>query len=203
MIFDVGANQGIYSLVALAASPNATVHAFEPTPKIAADLRRTAELNGLGGLSVNELAVFDKTGEAQLIEYGGSDGLNGGMNYLTSNCSAPAVPTGLQVAATRLDEFCEANAITTIDLMKVDVQGHEPAVIHGAGNLITCGRIEHIFLELNWSAEGSSDCPARIVTTTLSSAGYRFATPEIPLRWREPGRWLEGMSDVIAGSSAV
>ena len=202
MIFDVGANQGIY-IVALAASLHATSHAFEPTPRIAAALRRTAELNGLGGLRVNEVAVFDGTGEARLIEYGGSDGLNGGMNYLASNGSAPGVPAGLQVATTRLDKFCEANAITMIDLMKVDVQDHEPAVVQGAGNLITSGRIQHVFLEQNWSAEGSSDCSARIVTATLSAAGYRLACPEMPLRWREAGRWLEGMSDVIACSSTV
>src|ERR1700757_2652379 len=34
-IFDVGANAGIYSLAALAAQPQATVHAFEPTREIA------------------------------------------------------------------------------------------------------------------------------------------------------------------------
>ena len=35
VIFDVGANAGIYSLAALACEPNVTVYAFEPTPEIA------------------------------------------------------------------------------------------------------------------------------------------------------------------------
>ena len=34
VIFDVGANAGIYSLAALALQPDATVHAFEPTRKL-------------------------------------------------------------------------------------------------------------------------------------------------------------------------
>jgi tRNA1(Val) A37 N6-methylase TrmN6 len=43
VIFDVGANSGIYSLAALASQPNAVVHAFEPTPEIATRLRRSDE----------------------------------------------------------------------------------------------------------------------------------------------------------------
>src|SRR5262249_58041931 len=39
VIFDVGANFGIYSLAALASQPNAVVHAFEATPEIAGRLR--------------------------------------------------------------------------------------------------------------------------------------------------------------------
>ena len=33
VIFDVGANAGIFSLAALAVQRDATVHAFEPTPR--------------------------------------------------------------------------------------------------------------------------------------------------------------------------
>src|SRR5580704_13125054 len=58
VVFDVGANAGIYSLAALAIQPDATVHAFEPTPEIAARLRETAKLNGLDRLYVHEAAVF-------------------------------------------------------------------------------------------------------------------------------------------------
>src|SRR5207302_10906633 len=58
VILDVGANSGIYSLAALAIQPNAFVHAFEPTPEIAARLRATAKLNGLGNLYVHEMAAL-------------------------------------------------------------------------------------------------------------------------------------------------
>jgi hypothetical protein len=52
VIFDVGANAGIYSLAALSSNPLATVHAFEPTPEIAARLHRAVDLNGLDQLEV-------------------------------------------------------------------------------------------------------------------------------------------------------
>ena len=62
VVLDVGANAGIYSLAALAIQPDATVHAFEPTPEIAARLRATAKLNGLDHLYVHEVAVFSENG---------------------------------------------------------------------------------------------------------------------------------------------
>src|SRR5690606_415958 len=75
VVFDVGANAGIYSLVALGANPGLTVHAFEPTPEIAARLRATADLNGLERLKVHETAVSDGAGEKTLRRFRG-DGSN-------------------------------------------------------------------------------------------------------------------------------
>ena len=70
VILDVGANAGIYGLAALAVQPDVTVHAFEPTPEIAARLRETARLNRLDRLYVHELAVFNKNGRAILRRCG-------------------------------------------------------------------------------------------------------------------------------------
>lgn len=47
VIFDVGANAGIYSLAATAVNSKAMVHAFEPTPEIAARLRQARDWNHL------------------------------------------------------------------------------------------------------------------------------------------------------------
>jgi FkbM family methyltransferase len=58
VIFDIGANAGIYSLAALSSQPSAVVHAFEPTPEIAARLRQTAHVNHLDNLIVHEVAVM-------------------------------------------------------------------------------------------------------------------------------------------------
>jgi hypothetical protein len=66
VIFDVGANSGIYSLAALASQPNALVYAFEPTPEIASRLRQTAELNHLYNLIVHESRSDEKQWEVDL-----------------------------------------------------------------------------------------------------------------------------------------
>ena len=66
-VFDVGANVGPYALVAARrVGDRGSVHAFEPTPKSAAGLRRNVGLNGLTNVVVNEVAVSDTAGEVNL-----------------------------------------------------------------------------------------------------------------------------------------
>src|SRR5262249_36986176 len=66
-VLDVGANVGQSALLAAGRVGEAgTVHAFEPTPDVAAGLRRNVELNGFGNTVVNQLAVSDTAGEATL-----------------------------------------------------------------------------------------------------------------------------------------
>ena len=77
VIFDVGANAGIYGLAALAIQPCASVHAFEPTPEIAVRLRETAKVNGLDHLYVHEVAVSNDNGRAILKRCRGELGTNG------------------------------------------------------------------------------------------------------------------------------
>src|SRR5580704_10516440 len=83
VVLDVGANAGIYSLAALAVQPDVVVHAFEPTPEIAARLRATAKLNGLKNLYVHEVAVLRDDGRATLERFRGELGNNEGMNFVT------------------------------------------------------------------------------------------------------------------------
>jgi FkbM family methyltransferase len=41
-----------------------------------------------------------------------------------------------------LDTYCTENGIAHIDVLKVDVQGHEPAVLRGAERMLSEGRID-------------------------------------------------------------
>jgi len=193
VVFDVGANAGIYSLAALSSNPGATVYAFEPTPEIAARLRAAAELNGLDQLNVQEAAVMDEPGYATLIRCRGADGANDGMNFIKLRSES-----GERVRTESLDTFCRARAIGKIDLMKIDVQGQEGSVLRGATDLLKEGRIGVILMELNWWAEADPRCSAAESVNLLESSGFRFSKPGAVLRWQRSGKWLHQMSDVLA-----
>jgi FkbM family methyltransferase len=195
VVLDVGANAGIYSLAALAANPATTVHAFEPTPDIAERLRTTAALNGLDRLHVHETAVSDVAGHKTLRRFRGCDDSNGGMNFLTDG---PAEAGDESVATISLDVFCEEHGIGHVDLMKMDIQGHEYTALKGAARLLGEGRIGHLFLELNWLAEGDSDCPASACIRLLEDNGYQFSAPDARRQWKPAGPWLRSLSDVVA-----
>jgi hypothetical protein len=64
LAFDVGANFGIWSLLAARRVAAGSVHAFEPVPEMVKRLRRHAEINGASGIVVNEHAVGSEDGKS-------------------------------------------------------------------------------------------------------------------------------------------
>lgn len=195
LILDVGANAGIYSLAALAIQPDATVHAFEPTPEIAARLCATAMLNGLDRLHVHQLAVFSKNGEAALKRFRGELGDNEGMNFISRDLGDSGTE---RVQTVCVDQFCQDHAINHIDLMKLDIQGQEHSALEGAERLIKSGHIGVIFMELNWAESAGATCAATDSIRLLEQGGYRFSRPGKRLNWQKAGDWLRTLSDVVA-----
>lgn len=195
VILDVGANAGIYSLAALAIQPDATVHAFEPTPEIAARLRATAKVNGLDHLYVHEVAVFSKNGEAILRRCRGDLGTNEGMNFISREIGDSSDE---RVQTVCLDRFCKDHSIDHIDLLKLDIQGHEHSALEGAERMIRSGHIGIIFLELNWAKNSGATCAATESIRLLEQGGYRFSRPAKRLHWQKAGEWLRTLSDVVA-----
>jgi FkbM family methyltransferase len=198
VILDVGANAGIYSLAALAIQPDAVVHAFEPTPEIAVRLRATARGNGLDRLYVHEEAVCNQSGPATLKRFRGELGTNEGMNFISREVGDPDAET---VRTVCLDQFCERHSIDYVDLLKLDIQGHEHSALEGARQLIRAGRIRIIFMELNWATSAGATCAATESTRLLHQAGYKFSKPGRRLTWQNAGDWLQSLSDVVAYQS--
>ena len=192
MIFDVGANDGIYSVAALAIEPDTIIHAFEPRPEIAARLRETAKLNGLKQLHVHEVAVSSVSGHATLRRCRGRTGTNEGMNFIDADLGA----AGERVSTVCLDQFCKRFAIRHIDLLNLDIEGYEHLALKGAEHLIRGGHVGTIFMELNWGTGAA--CGASESISLLQEAGYSFAKPGKRLHWRKSGVWLRALTDVVA-----
>jgi FkbM family methyltransferase len=195
VVLDVGANAGIYSLAALAVQPDVVVHAFEPTPEIAARLRATAKLNGLKNLYVHEVAVLRDDGQATLKRFRGELGNNEGMNFVVRDIGNSDAE---RVKSVSLDQFCQDHSIDQVDLLKLDVQGQEYSALKGAERLIRAGRIGTIFMELNWARRAGIPCAATESIRLLEQADYLFSKPGKRLNWEKAGDWLHGVSDIVA-----
>ena len=191
-VFDIGANAGIFSLAALASNPRAAVHAFEPTPEIAARLRATVALNSLSNLTVNEAAVGDHDGDATLRRWRGVGDSNEGMNFIATDGS-----DGETVRLVSLDRYCTDRGIERIDLLKIDIQGNEPRAFAGAARLLRERRIGTIFAELSWEP-GRPDEPAAVLIAMLEEAGFRFSPPGPVLEWKKSGDWMRAHDDILA-----
>jgi FkbM family methyltransferase len=172
-VVDVGANVGVYSLLAAATNPRAHVHAFEPTPGIADIFRENIHLNKLTNIAVNVSGVGKENGHALLRQCRGVDGANEGMNF-TVGATEPELESDLRVPLVTLTEYCDRRGIGQIDLLKMDIEGGEYDALSGAAGLLRSQAVKCIFFELvEWSARRGGHSTADI-KRLLTEFGYKL-----------------------------
>ena len=128
VILDIGANTGVYSLVAKAVNPAAKVYAFEPLRQMFKKLSFNNELNSYDIVCV-EKAASDKDGKAIIYETGGEHVAAASLNAETRGNGVLDVETEIDVIS--LDRFITETNTGKIDLIKIDVETHEPSVLEG------------------------------------------------------------------------
>jgi len=128
VLFDVGASTGVFSVAAALEDRTRRVYAFEPGPGMLATLERNIALNGLANVTAVAAAACERDGAVDLyVPPGGS--LAFGASTLAS-FRPGSVPQS--VRALRLDTFVREQGIERVDLLKLDAEGGEPAVLAGA-----------------------------------------------------------------------
>ncbi len=129
VILDVGANLGAYSRVVLARFPTVSLHCFEPVPEAFALLKQA-----LGDDPRVRLHPYGLSDESRrtLIYSSGVAGDN--LASLHPGRSSGAVSQPIEVR--RLEEVAPELGITRIDFLKIDAEGHDLAVLRGAGDLL-------------------------------------------------------------------
>ena len=118
---DIGANEGFFAchLLPLAQS----VVAFEPLPQMLARLRK----NYSGKMIIHGVILSDREGQGELRYPSG-----GYMSATVAESNVSAVESGrviesVMVNMATLDSF----GLTNVGFIKIDVEGHEEAVLHG------------------------------------------------------------------------
>lgn len=120
---DVGANLGEWSVpLAMAVGIGGQVLCCEPNPSIAAALAATLRINNLHQARVVEAALSAEDGEGRLKV----DPAHTGLSRLSPDA------TGVGIRLRRLDTVVAEYALDRVDLVKIDVEGHERLVFDGA-----------------------------------------------------------------------
>lgn len=123
-IVDVGANTGVFALAAKAVKPSARVVAIEPAKRVADKLRRNVEINGFN-IEVLECAASDRNGHAPLHDFPCEH------EYSASLETTMEGTVAVEVEVRRLDDMLDQ-----LDLVKIDVERHEPAALRGMRALL-------------------------------------------------------------------
>lgn len=144
VVLDVGANVGNYTDAVLAAmGGRAEVWALEPSASAFAVLesRGQAHVRNIGLSDRERQAVLHSPARASNVA--SLHDQTARLNRLQTVVDAPET-----VQLTTLDRFCAREGIGHIDLLKLDVEGHETRVLDGASRMIEAGAIDVIQFEV-------------------------------------------------------
>lgn len=120
---DVGSNIGMYSVLASLMNPRIKCFAFEPVKENYDILAQNVELNGFSGsIDIVKKAVSDKNGKATIY----LSSTSSGMHSLTVQHEGES----RKIDTITIDSFCNKRGVQP-DLIKVDVEGHEPSAFAG------------------------------------------------------------------------
>jgi len=128
VILDIGAYHGIYALVAASISPGKKVYAFEPVKESFNKLMRNIRLNNFPIKAFN-CAISDKDGVAEFYNIDSSANLIGSLNKESFTQSEKLVMQTMPVRS--VGSIMKEFNLPKIDLIKLDVEGHELDVLRG------------------------------------------------------------------------
>jgi FkbM family methyltransferase len=162
-IADVGANTGVYALAAAAVNPRARIVAIEPVSRIYERLAANIALNQFN-ICALQIAASDADGEAILFDTEGEPGYSASLDAsMLEGYETIRVP----VRAACLDGVFAELGWPRVDLLKIDVEKHEPAVLAGMQRHLARDR-PTLLIEILNREIGSA------ISKSLDGNGYRY-----------------------------
>jgi len=133
--FDIGANQGFYTLLAAKmVGPGGKVFAFEPVPSQIKKLKRNIKINCFHNIITEQLALGSEKGSANM--YACLNGAESLSSLRLPSEDGRVQKKVIQVPITTLDNYVYKSNISSIDFIKIDVEGGELDVLKGGINVL-------------------------------------------------------------------
>jgi len=176
VVFDVGAHVGEMTLLfSRFVGDEGRVHAFEASRGSYERLRSIVDLSGRKNIKVNHVAVSDKVGVARLHVY---DDEHMSWNSLARRplhlYGIDVSPVGTEeVPSTTIDAYCEREGISSIDLLKIDVEGAEYQVLRGARGMLDRKRVHCCVFEFGATTFDMGNDPEEM-ESYLAGCGYQI-----------------------------
>ena len=168
VLFDIGANVGAYSLVAVKKpGGSARVFAFEPSYANVASLCANIVLNEAAHrITPLPVALSDRTG---MSVFGLRALQAGSARHILGGGPSPEGPTLYEqpVMTFRLDDLIERFGLPTPNHIKLDVDGGELAVLDGAAKALASSSLRSMLVEVSTSL-------SEVITEALSGRGLRL-----------------------------
>ena len=172
---DIGANVGsVHKALISSAIRLRHSHLIEPNPQTFVSLEQTiaglAEAERPQNTSCHNLAISAAPGRLVLRD-------QGTMTHVVTRppeADGPLPAALFEIEAITLDAFAQAQGITHVDLLKVDVEGHELAVFEGARELLESQAVDVIYVEAGVDPASTQHTYYRAIEDRLNASGYHL-----------------------------
>ncbi|HEV8540311.1 MAG TPA: FkbM family methyltransferase, partial [Nitrospiraceae bacterium] len=145
-LIDVGAHRGIFTVIgAQRVGDGGHVYAFEPDPKNMHGLKKAIHINGVTNVTVEGRAVGEVDSPARFVQTR--------IGYERLAERPPGAGAWLTAPMVALETYVRENAIGSVRMLKVDVDGPELMVLQGGRQLLEAPEPPLIVMELSRLSE--------------------------------------------------
>lgn len=179
-LLDIGANHGFWGVtLASTVATAAHLHLFEANPAVARRLRRTLSMNPRLQARLHECAVSD--GSVDRISFYRPQGNLSGLGSTVLHDYATVrgylrADDRIEVPACSIDQLLQGGVISGMDLVKIDVEQAEDAVVAGARAALEHFRPRMLMIETGADSQA---------TGILRDLGYRVSLLDADGRERD------------------
>lgn len=167
-VWDIGANIGTHAtFLGIAVGSTGHVYGFEPEPNMLAQATQNADLNGLNNVEFLPVALSDKDGVGDL----NVDMSPGSGKHRFGQLKGSAT---IEVTVARGDSIIQAGRVAPPDVIKIDVEGHEFAVISGLAETLTASGCRLVASEVHPAALVDQGTTADLFELALSEYGFEI-----------------------------
>lgn len=195
ILFDVGANVGMYSI--FAGVNKVKVYSFEPEASNYSILNQNIYSNNISKyvkaypLAISDLESFDVLKITSMLS--GSGHTTFGNNDKFKQVKNPTVFEQGSFCTT-LDNLVYKYKFPIPNYLKIDVDGLESKIIKGANNLIKANQIKSILIELNENLEED-----QWVISFLTENGYKLVKKANPVISNNNSKLSEYIFNLVSG----
>ncbi len=171
VVIDIGANVGWYTVLISKIVSRGHCFAVEPVPMMFQRAQENCRINGLtGNVTLSNLALGEKDGSVELYTF---KNLPHGYSSLSSQGRSEYTVSHAEMIT--LDHYLERERIGKLDLIKIDVEGAELSVLHGASGLLSRQEPPMWIMEMNKETAASfGHAPQELLAHLQSFGEYKF-----------------------------
>jgi len=146
IVVDIGANEGFYTLKVKENNPDCNIIAIEPNPYVFEILEKNMESNCLKNVTLVNKAIGSSNGlmKLEIIKEIGSISARD-IRLVDRSWMKDEFVKEITVGVITLDTLCREHHVTSIDILKIDVEGMEAEILASATGLLK--NVRRIVLE--------------------------------------------------------